>query len=117
MNNWIDVCPVEWVMPDTGVCAMVGGEQVAVFRIAATNEFFAVSNYDPFSSANVLSRGIIGDKDGTPKVASPVYKQQFLLTTGECIDDPSVKLPIYPVRCKDGFVQVAPALAELRAAA
>jgi nitrite reductase (NADH) small subunit len=106
MQNWINVCRVESIVPDTGVCALVGEEQVAIFRIAATNEVLAISNRDPFSGANVLSRGIIGDKNGVPKVASPVYKQQFLLTTGECLDDPSVKLPVYPVRCENGHVMI-----------
>jgi len=105
-EQWIEVCPVDAIVPDTGVCALVGNEQVAIFRLA-TNELFAISNHDPFSGANVLSRGIIGDKNGTPKVVSPVYKQSFALPTGECLDDPSVKLPVYPVRCEDGRVLVA----------
>ena len=117
MNTWIDVCPVDIIVPDTGVCALVDGEQVAIFRLAATGELFAISNHDPFSGANVLSRGIVGDKNGKPKVASPVYKQNFDLRTGECLDDPSVKLPVYAVRCQNGRVQVAPAMVEMRAAA
>ncbi len=107
MQNWIEVCAVECIAPGTGVCALIGAEQVAIFRIAATDELFAIGNHDPFSGANVLSRGIIGDKNGKPKVASPVYKQNFCLLTGECLDDPAVKLPIYPVRCENGRVMVA----------
>jgi nitrite reductase (NADH) small subunit len=106
MQNWIEVCDVERIAPDTGVCALVGETQVAVFRIAATNQLFAISNHDPFSGANVLSRGIVGDKNGLPKVASPVYKQNFCLQTGACLDDPEVKLPVYPVRCENGRVFV-----------
>lgn len=106
MQNWIEVCAVERIVPDTGVCALIGDEQVAVFRLAATNELFAIGNHDPFSGANVLSRGILGDKNGTPKIASPIYKQNFCLLTGQCLDDPAVKLPIYPVRCENGLVQI-----------
>ena len=49
----------------------------------------------PFSKANVLSRGIVGSKCGTPKVASPIYKQQFDLTNGCCIDNSNVTVPTY----------------------
>ena len=106
MQNWIDICPVERIVPDTGVCALVGDHQVAVFRLAGTGELFAVSNFDPFSQANVLSRGILGCRDGKPKVASPVYKQNFCLQTGECLDDPAVKISTFLVRCENGLVQV-----------
>jgi nitrite reductase (NADH) small subunit len=48
----------------------------------------------------------VGDRNGIPKVASPIYKQNFNLQTGECFDDPTVQLPVYPVRVADGQVQV-----------
>ena len=53
-----------------------------------------------------MARGIIGDKAGTLKVASPIYKQNFALETGQCLDDPKVRLPSYPVRVKDGRVWI-----------
>jgi nitrite reductase (NADH) small subunit len=31
-------------------------------------------------------------------VASPVYKQHFSLATGQCIEDPGVRVPVFPVR-------------------
>ncbi|HEV2429913.1 MAG TPA: nitrite reductase small subunit NirD, partial [Burkholderiales bacterium] len=77
------ICRVEDIVPDTGVCALVGGEQVAVFRVE--DQVYAVGNHDPFSGANVLSRGIVGDLKGELVVASPVYKQHFSLVTGRCL--------------------------------
>jgi len=53
------VCALDDIVPGTGVCALVGGEQIAVFRI--DQETYAIGNRDPFSGANVLSRGIVGD--------------------------------------------------------
>ncbi len=103
---WIDVCDVSALTPDRGVCALVAGQQVAVFRLSTTDEVVALSNLDPFSGAQVLSRGIIGDRSGTPKVASPVYKQSFDLRTGVCLDDPTVSIPVYPVRLDGGRIQV-----------
>ncbi|MCA1691697.1 MAG: nitrite reductase small subunit NirD [Acidimicrobiales bacterium] len=105
-TTWVDVCPLALIIPCRGVCAMVGGRQVAIFR-GADDELFALSNYDPFSKAFVLSRGIVGSKGDSLKVASPVYKQSFDLQTGECLDDPSVSIPTYAVRVVDGWVQVA----------
>lgn len=104
--QWVDVCNLSDIQPNTGVCALVGEEQIAVFRIGNTEEIYALSNYEPFSKAYVLSRGIIGDRQGKLKVASPIYKQNFDLQTGECLDNPSVSVATYPTQVIDGVVQV-----------
>ncbi|MGH9189289.1 MAG: nitrite reductase small subunit NirD [Acidimicrobiales bacterium] len=106
-TTWVDVCPLEGIVAERGVCALVGGYQVAVFLAGPDDELFALGNYDPFSKAFVLSRGIVGCKAGRIEVASPVYKQSFDLRTGECLDDPSVAVPTFSVRVVDGRVQVA----------
>jgi NAD(P)H-dependent nitrite reductase small subunit len=97
MKQWIRVCALEDIVPNTGVCALVGGRQVAIFRLD-DDSVYAVANHDPFSRANVLSRGIVGDLKGELVVASPVYKQHFSLATGQCIEDPGVRVPVFPVR-------------------
>jgi nitrite reductase (NADH) small subunit len=101
----VDVCAVDAIPPGTGVCARVGGEQVAVFRLA-DGTVHAVGNRDPFSGAQCLSRGILGDAAGTPKVASPVYKQCFDLRTGVCLDEPEVTVPVHTARIVDGRVRI-----------
>jgi nitrite reductase (NADH) small subunit len=103
---WIDVCAFEDIVPDTGVCALVAGEQVAVVR-TGFGSIYAIGNFDPFSKAYVLSRGIVGDAGGVPKIASPIYKQAFDLRTGACLDDPSVRVPVYRVRVRSGRIEVA----------
>jgi uroporphyrinogen-III synthase len=105
-DPWLDVCREERLIPDRGVCALLAGKQVALFRLGATGELFAISNYDPFSRAFVLSRGIVGSKGNVAKVASPVYKQTFNLRSGECLENPAVRVPAYEVRVLDGMVQV-----------
>ena len=45
-------------------------------------------------------------RKGVLKVVSPIYKQNFNLKTGECLDDATVKIPVYPVRVVDGQVQI-----------
>jgi nitrite reductase (NADH) small subunit len=104
--TWLAVCRLDDLVPDRGACALIGPYQVAIFRLSADDALYALSNYDPFSRAYVLSRGIVGSKAGTPKVASPVYKQGFDLRTGQCLEDPSVAVMTFPVRAVDGRVEV-----------
>lgn len=105
MKQWSAVCRLEDIVPNSGVCALIGKRQVAVFRLE-DDSVYALSNHDPFSRANVLSRGIVGDVKGERVVASPVYKQHFSLATGQCVEDPGVKVAVFPARVADGMVQV-----------
>jgi len=103
---WVDICPLAKLIPGRGVCALVAGLQVAVFRVA-DEEIYAISNFDPFSGAFVLSRGIVGSRAERLKVASPIYKQSFDLGTGVCLDDATVSVRTFQVRVDSGMVQVA----------
>jgi nitrite reductase (NADH) small subunit len=105
MTGWVEVCDYDAIYPDTGVCALIDGRQVAIFRLS-DGTLHAVSNHDPFSGANVMSRGIVGDKVGEPKIASPIYKQTFNLRTGVCNEDATVRLDVYRVRRRSGVVEV-----------
>lgn len=105
--NWTPVCNVDDLLPNLGVCAKVADKQVAIFKIMenGTANLFAIDNHDPFSEANVLSRGIVGDLKGHTVVASPIYKHHFDLVTGQCLED-DVRIPVYPVRVQNGQVEV-----------
>jgi nitrite reductase (NADH) small subunit len=106
----VEVCRLDDLVPDRGVCALVAGAPVAVFRCAPRDELYAVANHDPFSGASVLSRGIVGSIGGRPVVASPLYKNRFDLRTGTSLDDPSVRIRVYTVRLAGGRVLVNTAL-------
>ncbi len=106
-QQWTTICPIDRILPNTGVCALVNGKQIAVFRVGDGMDVYAINNYDPFSKAYVLSRGIVGDRNGIPKVASPIYKQNFSLLTGEYLDDSTVKLQTFPAQVVEGKVQVS----------
>ena len=105
-TRWVMVCPSGQLTPDRGVAARVDDDLVAVFLLA-DGSAFAIDQRDPFTGAQVLSRGIIGDSGGTPTVASPLYKQRFDLRTGQCLDDDTVSVRTWPVRLHDGHVEVA----------
>jgi len=103
--TWIPVCRYDDVQPERGVSALIGGEQVAVFR-AFDGSLYALGNQDPYSGAFVLSRGIVGTRDDIPTVASPLHKQVFDLRTGACLDGGTARVPVFPVRQRDGHVEV-----------
>jgi NAD(P)H-dependent nitrite reductase small subunit len=105
MEDWIAVCKLSDIVPDTGVCALVNERQVAVFRLY-DDSVYAIDNHDPFSGANVLSRGIVGDLTGVRVVASPVYKQHFNLVTGQCLEDAAVHVAVHPARVEGDMVFV-----------
>ena len=104
--SWRPVCRTDQVPVERGICALVDGQQVALFR-TADGELFALGNQDPFSGAMVLSRGIVGDRGGEPTVTSPMFKQAFALRTGACLDDLDVSVPVFPVRAHEGRVEIS----------
>ena len=104
--GFTDVCALDEVLEGTGVCALVEGRQIAIVR--AGGSIYALGNFDPFSKAFVLSRGIVGDRGGIPKIASPIFKQSFDLRTGQCLDDPRVRVPAYDVKVESQRILVNP---------
>jgi len=125
--RWELACLVSDLFPERGAAALFGDVQVALFRLPDPSagsglgadggdggQVYAVQNLDPFSGANVMSRGIVGTRGGVPTVAAPVYKQVFSLVTGECLvaadktpkGDLSPNLTTYPVEIRDGAIHV-----------
>lgn len=109
-TEWIDICSLSDIPQNSGVCAELNGQQVALFHLKANSkgisEVKAVSNYDPFSKANVLSRGLISETDDSYFVASPLLKQQFCLDSGRCAQDDAISLTTYQARISGDLVQL-----------
>ena len=108
-QTWVRICGYERIEPERGVAALVFDSQIAIFR-TFDGALYAVGNQDPFTGVFVLARGIVGTRGDAPTVASPLHKQVFDLRTGQCLDDDSVRLPVYPVRVVDGVVEVSVAV-------
>ncbi|REL29419.1 nitrite reductase small subunit NirD [Thalassotalea euphylliae] len=114
-KDWVTLCGIQDLVANSGICALVAkpseqGEQlekqIAIFSIPDSEEkVFAVDNFDPIGKANVLYRGIVGSNNGEPIVASPLYKQQFSLKTGTCIQE-EAEIGAYPARIQDQAIQV-----------
>lgn len=106
-DNWISVCALDEIVPNTGVCALLNDTQIAVFHVEDNGpRVFAIENYDPNSHAAVLSRGLVGNLGERIVVASPIYKQHFDLQTGECLESPEHSVATYPARVEGGKVWV-----------
>lgn len=106
MSQWNTICSIADIIPQTGVCALINGQQVAVFRPRQDEQIFAISNIDPFFQASVLSRGLIAEHNGELWVASPLKKQRFRLSDGRCLEDESRSVAHFDARVKDGQVQI-----------
>jgi nitrite reductase (NADH) small subunit len=97
-NGWVPVCDADLLQPGRGVAVLLpDGRQAAVFTDRQA-KVYAVGNRDPFTGAFVLSRGLTGSTAGTVYVASPLLKHRFDLETGICLDDETIRIPVYSAR-------------------
>lgn len=108
-QQWHYVCDASDLVTNSGVCALIGSQQVAIFNINMNgeNSLFAISNYDPVGKANVLYRGLLGSIGGAPVVASPLYKEHYFLETGQCKERDDVSVTPFPVKLEGEQVLVA----------
>ncbi|PCJ56599.1 MAG: nitrite reductase (NAD(P)H) small subunit [Planctomycetota bacterium] len=83
---WKKVCNKEDIPINGGACVKEGDTQIAVFSYDDGKVFYAIDNLCPHSNQNVLSRGIVGDRKGEPKVSCPLHKKSFSLKRGHCLD-------------------------------
>lgn len=104
-KGWLDICAAEDLVANSGVAALVNDTQIAIFHLPEqTPNVFAIGNYDPIGQAQVLSRGMVGDVNGEPAVASPLYKQHYRLHDGSCIEDQDAQAGSWPCKIEAGRV-------------
>jgi len=105
-KQWQTICHKTDLVNNSGVCALLDNdEQIAIFQVQ-DEKVFSISNWDPIGEANVLYRGLIGDSKGEIYVASPLYKQRFVLNNGKCLDDEAMSIKAYDTRLQNDEVQV-----------
>lgn len=107
---WQFACSRQDLVANSGVVALVGEDQVAIFFLPDQAEgkmLYAVSNQDPKTGVNVIGRGIVGHLGGHLVVASPLYKQHFRLHDGACVEYPEQSLRIWSIRFNGDSVEIA----------
>jgi NAD(P)H-dependent nitrite reductase small subunit len=104
-ETWVDVGSVADFPLKTGTPVLYGKVQLAVFRYqtsSGASHWYASQNMCPHKRAFVLSEGLLGSVEGDlapiHKVACPLHKKNFALASGDCVDDPSLKILTFPVR-------------------
>jgi len=89
-----------------GGCVKYKGKQIAVFNFSRTNQWYACQNVCPHKMEMVLSRGMLGDDKGIPKIACPLHKKTFSLETGENLNGDLDAIATYPVKIEEENVYI-----------
>lgn len=105
-THWFKVAAVEDIPLNGGACIKYKNKQIAVFHFARRDKWYACQNLCPHKMEMVLSRGMIGDEKGTPKVACPLHKHSFSLETGENLTGDLPAIALFPVKISAGFVYI-----------
>lgn len=105
-RTWFKVGRVDTFPRDGGMAFEYGNVQLAVFHYWNTDTWYATQNQCPHKQDMVLARGLLGEHDGTPKVACPLHKKTFSLQSGECLSGEDYKIHTFDVKVEDDRVYV-----------
>ncbi len=103
---WFKAALTEDFPVDGGACVKYKDKQIAVFNFSRLGKWYACQNLCPHKMEMVLSRGMIGDDKGIPKVACPLHKKTFSLESGENLNGDLNPIATYPVKIEEGYVYV-----------
>ncbi|WP_152081333.1 nitrite reductase large subunit NirB [Enterobacter oligotrophicus] len=103
-KRWQEICGIDDIPEQAGIGARLGHNPIALFRFGKS--VYALDDIEPGSSANVLSRGILGDAGGEPVVISPLYKQRIRLRDGRQCENGEPAVRAWPVKVEHGKVWV-----------
>lgn len=106
VKHWFKAATVDAFPADGGRCVRYKSLQIAVFNYTSKGRWYACQNLCPHKLEMVLSRGMIGDDLGIPKVACPMHKKTFSLETGENLNGDLPGVATYPVKIEDNFVYI-----------
>ncbi len=106
VKNWFKVGKTEDFPENSGACIKYKAKQIAVYNFTRTGKWYATQNLCPHKMEMVLSLGMIGDKEGIPKVACPLHKKNFSLEDGSQIGGDELKIATYPVKIENGNVYI-----------
>ncbi|MGL6361875.1 nitrite reductase small subunit NirD [Aeromonas veronii] len=94
--QWQAVCEQHVLEEGLGRSVLLQGEVIALFRCGG--HIYALDGMDPVAAAPVIALGLVGDCQGEPMVASPIYKQRYSLRDGRCLDNSALRLRSWRVK-------------------
>ena len=106
VKTWFEVGKIEDFPENSGSCIKYKSKQIAVYNFAMANKWYACQNLCPHKMEMVLSLGLIGDKEGIPKVACPMHKKNFSLEDGSNLNGEEYKIAVYPVKIENENVYI-----------
>ena len=106
VTTWYKAANINDFPKDGGACIKYKGKQIAIFNFAREAKWYACQNLCPHKMEMVLSRGMIGDDKGIAKVACPMHKKTFSLSTGENLNGDLDAIATYPVKIEGDSVFV-----------
>jgi nitrite reductase (NADH) small subunit len=111
--DWHDLGVVDDVRRDGRAVVRIGGREVGVVVDASDGSLHGIRNRCPHHGGP-LCLGRVGERlGGGPGVYElagrralrcPWHGWEFDLETGTCLDDPSLRAAVYPVRVENGRV-------------
>jgi len=106
-DRWVHAGRVSDFPLDGGRAVKIGQVQIAVFQFASRGEWYACENLCPHKREMVLARGILGDQQGTPKVACPLHKKTFSLDSGACLSGEDYRVRVFTVKVEANEVYLS----------
>ncbi|WP_337173265.1 nitrite reductase large subunit NirB [Paludisphaera sp.] len=104
--SWVVVGSVADFPVDGGRAIKHGEAEIAVYRYGEDGSWYASQNTCPHKREAVLSRGLLGEQGGVPKVACPLHKKTFSLESGACLSGGAPRIEVFPVRVEGDDVLV-----------
>ncbi|MBA4302247.1 nitrite reductase (NADH) small subunit [Algoriphagus alkaliphilus] len=106
VNSWVKVGLIHDFPENAGACIKYKSRQIAVYHFTRTQKWYACQNLCPHKMEMVLSRGLIGDTEGIPKLACPMHKKTFSLEDGSNLNGEKYSIATYPVKIEEGNVYI-----------
>lgn len=101
-NDWLDVTGVEDLLPGAYEVVETDDLILAVFNL--DGEFFAIEDICTHDGEELTGGPVDGDQ-----IICPRHGARFCLRTGKALTPPAYEdLPTFPVRVRDGRVEVLP---------
>ena len=109
-RTWVHVGQVQDFPYNGGATIKYGKVQIAVFHFTSRGTWYACQQMCPHKKAFVLSRGILGDTNGVPKIACPLHKKTFSLDSGTCLSGEDYAVQVFPVKVAgdDVYLELPP---------